>query len=101
MGRRRDVWIGLGLTMVNTDLPHPERREQARRAGRRDAGGSHREAEEERAGAGYVHCAGVAFSPQATTQSVGAMNCVGVFLYRVIALEGLHHVFENARERAG
>jgi hypothetical protein len=45
------------------DLPHPERREQARRPGRRDAGGPHREAEEERAGAGYVHCAGVALPP--------------------------------------
>jgi hypothetical protein len=57
-----------GLTRVNTDLPHPERREQARRAGRRDAGGPHREAEAERAGAGYVHCAGVGLSPQPTTR---------------------------------
>jgi hypothetical protein len=70
-GNERSGWIGMsdvGWTdQSTTDLPHPERREQARRAGRRDAGGPHREAEAERAGAGYVHCAGVGLSPQPTT----------------------------------
>jgi hypothetical protein len=71
------------------DLPHPERREQARRAGRRDAGGPHREAEEERAGAGYVHCAGVGLLPQPTTMERWSAwslfipsHCIGGFASR-------------------
>ena len=83
------AWIGLGLTST-TDLPHPERREQARRPGRRDAGGPHREAEAERAGAGHVHCAGVAIPPQSTRRGDDGVSgspsiqshCVGGFASR-------------------